>query len=203
MERTVLVIKTARLFELVPYFQGFSACKSEIIGLLEENSVWLNKKQAEEDPTFKQLIGYCAIIGPDKKIFTYRRAVKDAQYEEKRLQGKWSIGIGGHVEPLDSAEKGFVAASISREINEEIRVEGGIITNIKLFGTINDDSNSVGQVHFGLLMTARVSSSLVKPKDPEIAFGESKTIEEIHSLFQIEKESVENWSLIAISHIHP
>ena len=61
MDRKVLVIPTDKLFSLIPYFQGFWPVKRGVLRILEENSMWLDRKQAEEDPAFKQLIGYCVI----------------------------------------------------------------------------------------------------------------------------------------------
>lgn len=200
MGKQVLVVPTDKLFNLIPYFQGFLACKRGILRILEENSMWLDRKQAEEDPSFKQLIGYCAITGSDKRIFTYQRAKQDEKYPEKKLQGKWSIGVGGHIEPHDSLDNGLISASVQREIGEEIEMDSKP-TRIDLVGIINDDLNPVGRVHFGLFMLAHSTAKTIKPKDPEIAFGELKNQREIGFLFEMEKSNVDHWSLIGFPHI--
>lgn len=195
--REILVIETGKLFELTGgYFQGFRVLPNEILDALDKNCHWMEKDPAEKDYDFKQIIGYSAVTSPSGKIFTYRRAAKDKDYAEKRLQGKWSIGIGGHVERNLAEEK--ISASISREINEEVETFGGT-REITLLGGINDDSNDVGQVHFGILLSAKTFSERAVPKDKEIEFGEFKTLSEIIYLF--EAEDVENWSQICLPHI--
>ena len=195
-EREVLVIRTIKLFGLISYFQGFSLLPADILATIEANAQWLNKERAENDPNFKQLIGYTTIINPDNQVFAYQRASKNSKYQEKRLQGKWSIGIGGHVERSLAEEK--ISASIRREIAEEIETFNGI-QEITLLGGINDDSNDVGKVHFGIFLLATTSSRKAIPKDAEIDFGEFKTLEEIVQLFKT--GAAENWSQICLPHI--
>jgi predicted NUDIX family phosphoesterase len=195
----ILTLECSSLFALIPYFQGFRTLGRISPGILEKYSLWVEKENAEKNPRFKQLIGYSAVITPEKKIFTYRRSKQDKKYPEKRLQGKWSIGIGGHIEEkIDRGE--FIMKSVEREIREEIG-NYGIITNIQFLGGINDDSNSVGQVHFGLLMLVQVSSNNVRPKHKEVEIGEPKSLEELRSIFSSEDENVENWSLISLPQI--
>lgn len=197
-KREVLVIETKVLFQLINYFQGFSIRNPDLLGILENNSTWLDKEEAEKNPKFKQLVGYCAIINQDGKIFVYRRATKNEDYSEKRLQGKLSIGIGGHIEHCDSnGHKGMIASSILREIKEEVFIDGEI-KEVELLGIINDDTNPVGQVHFGLFMAVRTNTSQVSPKDPEIAWGNLKSLKAIKILFKVEQNDVENWSLIGL-----
>jgi predicted NUDIX family phosphoesterase len=195
--RKILVIETNRLFRLTGgNFQGFRVLPSKILDDLEKYSHWMEKDAAEIDPYFKQIIGYSAILSPSGRIFTYQRSTKDKHYKEKRLQGKWSVGIGGHVEHSLTEEK--ISASIIREINEEVETYGGI-REITLLGGINDDSNAVGMVHFGLLLLARTFCEKAAPKDKEISFGEFKTPAEISLIF--EAGDAENWSQICLPHI--
>src|SRR3989344_5938729 len=52
---------------------------------------------AEQNPDYKQPIPYILLVSTAGKIFAYRRSKQDKDYHEKRLQGKWSWGVGGHV----------------------------------------------------------------------------------------------------------
>lgn len=196
-DRKILVIKRERAFEILGgYFQGFQRINSSnVIAELERDAFWMEKKLAEENPRFKQLIGYTAIIYPsDRSVFAYRRSVKDSDYEEKRLQGKWSWGVGGHVEKCDSNFP--IISSVLREIEEEVEIGIGDHHEIELLGFINDDSNSVGEVHIGLLFVCKIRSPEITAKDSEIAFGCLKRIPE---LLQISREEeVENWSIIIL-----
>ena len=63
---------------------------------------WIRREEAEHNPTLKQPIGYGLIVNPStKQIFAYRRSEEDAKYSEKRLQGDWSLGVGGHIDHID------------------------------------------------------------------------------------------------------
>lgn len=156
----------------------------------------MDKDAAEKNPAFKQIIGYAALLSPRRKIFTYQRAKKKEHYDEVRLMGKWSIGVGGHVEW--SLGKESISSSIDREINEEVETFGGI-QELRLIGGINDDTDSVGQVHFGILLAAITSSERAKPKSDEIASGEFRSFIKISRLFEV--ADAEGWSRICLPHI--
>jgi len=158
----------------------------------------LGKISAEENPTFKQPIGYALVINPElKKVFAYKRASKDENYAEKRLYGKWSWGVGGHIEGSDSLNP--IRGSMKREIEEEIQMNGKIY-DIKPLGYINDDSNSIGSVHFGILYAALTDSTEVKPTDEhEIDMGELMTISQLEEIMMAPDCDVETWSQIAMT----
>lgn len=194
----VLTLGLNDLFTLVPYFQGFKPLERLSLSELENRAIWVEKEEAEKNPRFKQLIGYSAVITPGKKVFVYRRSKQDKEYPEKRLQGKWSIGIGGHIENIDRGD--LIMASTYRELDEEIKDFGNILS-VQLLGAINDDTNPVGQVHFGLLMAARVSADNIRPRHKEVEIGEPKALEDLRLLFNLESDNVESWSKICLPEI--
>lgn len=51
----------------------------------------------EEDQSYRQVIPYVTIVR-DGKMLAYQRPVKG---NEDRLHGKWSVGVGGHVDAVD------------------------------------------------------------------------------------------------------
>lgn len=73
-------------------------------------------KGVETDPRFKQIIPYLIYVR-DGKILTY---LKTKQSSESRLHGKWSIGIGGHINPADGKGIRAVFTAAKRESKEEI-----------------------------------------------------------------------------------
>ncbi len=154
----------------------------------------MRRGDAEEDKKYKQPIAYALIISPSGKVFAYQRSKKDKEYGEKRLQGKWSWGIGGHIEEKDMQDEDPLHASLMRELKEEVGID---CANIKLNGYINYDTDSVGQVHFGLLYIAKINSEDISPKDPEIAQGKLHTISELERICSSDAE-VETWSRIAL-----
>ena len=69
---------------------------------------------------------------------------------EKRLRASRSIGVGGHINPIDG-ETGVnpYRQALLREVAEEIYLE--TTYEESCLGLINDDSTPVGQVHLGIV----------------------------------------------------
>jgi len=120
----------------------------EFLGRIKEKAFFIERRYTEKNPLYKQIIPYCLIIKPStKEIFLMQRLETQG---EKRLHGKLSVGVGGHINPIDEMEGGnFLEIGLKREIEEEVVVEGE--KGKHLIGIINDDSNPVGAVHFGLV----------------------------------------------------
>lgn len=195
MERQVLVVEKKVLFSLLGgCFQGFKRVGEEIIYQIEESAVWMEKEATEHNPKFKQIIGYCSIINNFKKsVFAYCRSKKDKEYPERRLQGMYSIAAGGHIEPCDGKRlNGIILKSVERELSEEVDFRGSSILAPFFIGGINDDSDDVGKVHFGLYFIKTTSADEVLPKDKEIVSGGLKSIKETKALLL----KAESWSKI-------
>jgi predicted NUDIX family phosphoesterase len=196
MKKLIMVVPRDILFDDNDAFNGFMPTeitdfKKKILG----NFHYMEKTLAEEDPRYKQPIAYAIIFNREKQqIFIYKRSKQDKNYKEKRLQGKWSIGVGGHIEETDTSHDPIVE-SLLREIKEEIGID---VENPKLLGYINDDTNPVGKVHFGMVYIIETSENII-PKDPEIEIGQMLTIGQIQT---IQKNDVmESWSTIIIDPI--
>ena len=195
-EQEIMVVDRATLFAEI-YFQGFSPANNlDYQQVILDNYFYDKRGIVEIKPEFKQPIAYCIILNNKTgKVFAYQRSVKDGAYEEKRLRGKWSWGIGGHIDKIDVENGNPIEASMLREIDEEIAISS--FDSPKVLGYINDDETEVGQVHFGVLYLIE-TENIVKPKDAEIAFGEFKTLEELQDICDDEDVSVESWSKIAL-----
>lgn len=61
------------------------------------NSVFRSRAQVENDPDFKQLIPYVLI----KRGNAWLHYIRGQTSGEKRLVNRGSIGIGGHINPVD------------------------------------------------------------------------------------------------------
>ncbi|MHA1873279.1 MAG: NUDIX domain-containing protein [Candidatus Heimdallarchaeaceae archaeon] len=179
-------------------FQGFKPQNQiDYESRILDNFKYMKRGLAEEDPTHKQPVGYAMIVNPTlKQIFAYQRSTKDDNYAEKRLQGKWSWGVGGHIEKFDVENGNPLHASMLRELEEEVSVNGSV--NPKVLGYINDDSNDVGKVHFGVLYVVETNSRIVTPKDSEIDNGRLRTIDELEEICSSPDFAVEEWSRISL-----
>ena len=193
----ILAVARDNLFQ-GDQFEGFKdSSEIDFESRILENCKFMKRGPLEDDPRYKQPIGYALIVNPElKKVFAYQRAVEDEKYTETRLQGKWSWGIGGHIEKSEGGEENPIYASLRRELEEEVEMNG-TIKNIKVLGYINLE-HDVHAVHFGILYIVETDAKNIKPKDPEVEVGELKDINELEEICESDEFSVEGWSEIAL-----
>ena len=198
-EQIVMAVKNDALFSADSYFNGlYAEDKVNFEQRILESFGWMRRGDAEKNYDYKQPIGYCFIVNPQlKKIFAYKRASKEGAYHEKRLYGKWSLGIGGHIEK-DDISINPIKEGMKREIAEEVTMNGKIDEIIPV-GYINDDNDDVGRVHFAVLYVALTDSSEVKPTSGhENEIGELMTLSELNEITSSIDCTLENWSKLAL-----
>ncbi len=187
----VLVVER-ELLETLGMFEGFKTegVDEAVELLLKENShFFLDRGQAEEDPSHKQLIPYCIFKCGDR-VMHYTRGKSGG---ENRLHAKLSIGVGGHINPVDMGEgrNGAAAyyAAVQRELDEELEIQCDY--EMRIVGLLNDESNSVGQVHLGVVHLVELESEEVSSNEDSLTDLAWATIEELNgALF----ERLETWS---------
>ncbi len=178
-------------------FQGFKDAEEEDLQkVILNNYKYVKRGEAEKDETLKQPIGYSILIDGKGRVFAYQRAKKDDNYTETRLQGKWSWGVGGHVDKVDDVNENPIKESVMRELEEEVVIEEEI-EEIKVLGYINDDSDSVGRVHFGVLYMIKVKGD-VMAGDGEITNEGFRSVEQLKEIVNDKEVTVEEWSKIAL-----
>ncbi|MBI5849964.1 MAG: phosphoesterase [Planctomycetes bacterium] len=123
------------------------AAAADLLGSLEAAARFVPRPAAEDDPSLKQLIPYCALV-TGTEVFCVERLRTQG---EARLHGRLSIGIGGHIGPEDSPPAGAVRRGLWRELNEELVLPTVPLADPRFVGLLNDDSNPVGAVHVGLV----------------------------------------------------
>jgi len=147
MEEHVLVVPTS-VFHQAGVFQGLSADVDHYLPLLLDprHLTYMPRSAAETDLGFKQLIPY-VVLRHGGQVYHYLRGQGAG---EKRLRASRSIGVGGHINPVDSETGGNpYRQAMLREVAEEIYLE--TTYNESCLGLINDDSTPVGQVHLGIV----------------------------------------------------
>jgi predicted NUDIX family phosphoesterase len=196
MKQSILVVPTEDLLG-ENYFQGFQIPSSvNFANIIKEKHTWCVRGEVEEDERLKQPIGYAIILDPSDKILVYKRS---ARHDEKKIGGNYSWGVGGHI--LESDFKGAdpVRDSLMREIMEEVGVSQP--GKVEVLGYINDDTNPVGRVHFGVLYLIRAMNSTIRVGDPEVESASFLSFKKVEELVANSMNSFDNWSLIALSEL--
>jgi predicted NUDIX family phosphoesterase len=193
-EQMIMVVERSKLFENFS-FQGFKSHQdSDYQSVILNHYQFMKRGIAEENPNYKQPTGYVIIVNPElKKVFAYQRSAKG---NEKRLWGKWSWGLGGHIEKFDVHNGNPIHTSVLRELEEEIFLTGNFTP--KILGYINDDSNKVGEVHFGILYVVETNKSEITQQNAEIKVGNFMDLQELEQICNSDAE-VEPWSRIALA----
>lgn len=126
----------------------------ELLTVCASNYRFMSRKEAENDPSCKQLIPYITIVNQASVLCLERTTAQG----EARLHGKISLGAGGHINPVDKDNTldDIIARAMARELREELWLDPADLPTLK--GLINDDSNPVGTVHLGLHYILQVNT---------------------------------------------
>jgi predicted NUDIX family phosphoesterase len=157
----VLTVPTAVLRE-AGMFQGFSPRAEHYLPRLLDpaNVLYLPRGQAEEDPEYKQIIPYVILKWRDQ-LFNY---VRGKRASESRLHALRSVGIGGHINPVDDNLFGSpYREAMLREVAEEVYVDTAY--EERCIGVINDDSTPVGRVHLGIVHVLDLAEPNVRRRE--------------------------------------
>ncbi|OUU19604.1 MAG: hypothetical protein CBC13_12160 [Planctomycetia bacterium TMED53] len=175
-------------------FQGFLRQSQDLMQLcqnLEPLGSFRERPQAEEDSSWKQVIPYVSILHGNQILVLQRLKTQG----EKRLHGKRSIGVGGHINPESEGAEPLMIRGLRRELLEEIGLSPEL-TECQFLGWINDDETAVGQVHLGLAVTVKVAE---KPEivETDRMTGEWLALEDLDP----DSQSWESWSSLLISQL--
>ena len=193
----VYVVPRERLFPDC-YPQGLSllgATEQEALeGRIQEHGFFVERTYAERTPLLKQVIPY-TIVQVDERVLVMQRLPRGG---ERRLYGKLSIGVGGHINPEDHAEgESPIDRGARREIAEELEIRG--VYDLRIAGLLNDDSNPVGAVHVGIVQVAQVQGT-VSIREGNVLEGRLVDREELSHL-RMRSEDFETWSSILLDRL--
>jgi predicted NUDIX family phosphoesterase len=171
-----------------------------------DNISFLPRDEVEHDESWKQLIPYnvlrrrlTAHIWP-YHYFSYLRGNGQG---EKRLHGRRSIGVGGHVNAGDAAQltSSLFEEGLRRELLEELVIttnDGPLPLSFSPAGLINDDSDSVGRVHLGIVYYHDATDTIVFAREHDIQTPAWDSI----SVLYHNIDDYEGWSQLLIRHTH-
>ena len=182
--------------------------RAGILERIRSEAFFVERPYAERSPHLKQIIPYTLVVAEDDRMGPRVLLVRRLpQGGEQRLVGKLSIGIGGHINPVDcgldgdhsaSADVDVIAIGAQREIDEELFVEGEL--RLEAVGLINDDSNPVGAVHVGLVQVLTLApgdGQRVAVREEEVLEGKLVTPGELRKLLD-EGANFETWSRMLV-----
>ena len=155
---------------------------------------FMPRSQIEPDPAYKQLIPY-VIMTHQGKFLSY---VRGKRAGETRLLGNRSIGIGGHINPIDdmplfnSDFYDTYCAAVQREVAEEVAVSAQHTDSV--VALLNDDSNEVGSVHLGIVHFWTLDSPDVTRREQMITQMAFMTQTELQQC----RETLETWSQLCL-----
>ncbi len=173
-----------------------------------DNLELLSRSKAEKNYDYKQLVVYI-LIKAEQLYLIYKRTEKS---REERLHNKYSLGVGGHVNVGDKNQRqlhthsqynksrglDFIIRGVWREIKEEVNIQSKIVRGPELLCFVNDDSNVVGLVHFGLVWMLEVEEPKVFRKGKGLSKMEFMDLEHLKR----KRSSFEAWSQLLIDFLH-
>jgi predicted NUDIX family phosphoesterase len=155
----------------------------EALHVVAREGRFMRRGDAEEDPSFKQVIPYL-VLRDGERWFLMRRTKAGG---DARLHDLWSIGVGGHLNPGD----GDVAGGLAREWAEE--VEAAFEPDYAPVGLLNDDTTPVGAVHVGFVYVADAGGRPVTIRELDKLTGAFASTAEVDAV----RDQLETWSRLA------
>ena len=169
-------------------FTGFSPVRDDIEKNIASHCRFIERPKAENDPSLKQIIPYSVVVRNGLLLLLRRFSAQS----ESRLHDKYSIGVGGHINPSDSGDD-VIKGGFERELHEELAIEGSY--EVKTIGYVNDEKDDVGSVHFGVVGVVDAAHAKVVVRETDMMEGKFVAFEEARSRM----DAMEGWSRILMA----
>jgi predicted NUDIX family phosphoesterase len=141
----------------------------------------------ESDPSFKQVIPYL-VLRDGERFFLMRRTRAGG---DARLFDRYSIGVGGHLNPGDRDLLG----GLRREWAEEVVAD--FEPAFRLVALLNDDTTDVGSVHLGAVYVADAAGRSVTIRELDKLEGAFAEPVEVAAV----ADKLETWSRLAFEYL--
>ena len=138
----------------------------------------------ESDPRFKQVIPYL-VLRDRGRLFLMQRTRAGG---DERLHDRFSIGVGGHLNPGDVD----LAGGLAREWSEELAAD--FVPEFRLLGVLNDDETEVGRVHLGIVYLAEAGGRAVRVREKDKLQGGFATPASVRDVY----DRLETWSQLIL-----
>ena len=190
-DELVLVVPTADLIAEIGGGRAWhgirEAGETDLADLIRRRGAFHPRAAMESDPSWKQVIPY-PVLRDGSSWFLMRRTRAGG---DARLHDRYSIGVGGHVNPEDGGLDGDLRGALRREWHEELVVD--FVPEFRFIGLLNDDSAPVGEVHVGLVFEGDAAGRPVAIRETDKLTGSFVDAADVASV----ADRLETWSRIA------
>ncbi len=152
----------------------------DFVAALERDGTYEPRDAMERDPSFKQVIPYL-VLRDGPRYFLMQRTTAGG---DARLHGRYSIGVGGHLNPGD----GGLLGGLEREWHEELVAD--FVPAFRLVALLNDDTTEVGAVHLGAVYLAEAGGRAVAIRETDKLTGTFADPAEVAAV----SDRMETWS---------
>ena len=190
----ILVVPRS-LFDELGSFQGLTTDTDRYISTLLDpsNNFFMDRETAEDDPSHKQIIPY--------SLFRYRGSylhyIRGKSGGESRLHAQGSLGIGGHINPVDERAdplgRATYMAGVARENDEELALPSQ--PEQQIVSLLNDDSNAVGRVHLGFVHLFDLESEEAQAREDALSELQFKSTADLRGPLY---DTLESWSRFCV-----
>ena len=153
-----------------------------LLEAVRADGAFLPRDEMEADPSYKQVIPYLVLRDADR-YFLMRRTRAGG---DPRLFDRWSIGVGGHLNPGDED----VLGGLRREWREELVAD--FEPAFEPLALLNDETTDVGSVHLGVVFVADAGGRPVEVRETDKLIGAFAPRDEVAAGV----EHLETWSRI-------
>jgi len=153
------------VFKDAGFFTGYKGADKGFYKRLLSGVRYVNRDDAENDTSWKQIIPY-VVIRAGKKYLVMKRLPRSG---EKRLHNAYTFGVGGHINPADSTLEiegdDVIERGMMRELNEEVWIDD--LRNIRHVGYVYDEEQEVSKHHIGFVYSAEAGNEDIKALEPD------------------------------------
>ena len=167
----VLAVPSAVLDAHLPKGPFITRDIPKILALIREHQRFIPRSQAEQDLNYRQIIPYAVL-------------------RNKGRHGKFSIGMGGHINRREAQAEDPIQAGLRRELWEEVGLQE--VPPQSCTGILNDSSADVGKYHLGLVFPLSVPDGIRVMETGKMAGGWAEAAD-----IEAQYDRMETWSQIA------
>jgi len=187
-QEKVLVVPLEKL----SLWEGLRPASQDMLETFRQNSSFVLRNKAEGNPQLKQIIPYCVLCNIDSNGIKRLFHAKRKSGADRELKSKWTIGIGGHINPKDdreiyrecfkenisliglAAENNFdtiVINCVKRELDEEVVINWNDVAQIRYHSLLFTSTDSVSKDHLAIVLLIELKTTNIKIREEELADG--------------------------------